>query len=92
MLPKNWIARKIGHALSVWAGSSTIFISYAANHHSLYTVFFRSIIGFVSFGLLGYAGGWLIEQSMKPELSFIYKDDRHDSTSSSNLPNNIAQN
>ena len=91
MLPKNWIARKIGHALSVWAGSTTIFISYAA-HHSVDTVFFRSIIGFVSFGLLGYAGGWLIEQSMKPELSFIYKDDRRYSASSSNLPNDIGQN
>ena len=88
MLPKNWIAKKVGHALSVWASCTTILISYSAKKN-FDTIFVRAIIGFLVFGLLGYIGGWLIEQSMRPELSFIYKDDWLDNTPSGNLQNNV---
>ena len=38
------------------------------------TIFVRAIIAFLVFGLLGYIGGWVIQRSMRPELSFIYKN------------------
>jgi len=72
MLPKNWIARKLGYALSIWSGCLTIIIGCTAGN-SFDTIFVRSIIAFLAFGLLGYIGGWIIQRSMRPELSFIYK-------------------
>ena len=73
MLPKNWIARKLGYALSIWSGCSTITIGCTAGN-SFDTIFVRAITAFLVFGLLGYIGGWIIQRSMRPELSFIYKN------------------
>ena len=74
MLPKNWIARKLGYALSIWSGCSAITIGYYTTGNSFDTIFVRAIIAFLVFGLLGYIGGWIIQRSMRPELSFIYKN------------------